>query len=465
MSPVRTPERRRNTRVGALLVFGVMASYSLLETARDAIFLTRLPATKLPWAYLLTAAWVSLAALLPSRALGRGRTAAFLLTLSGMALGLYLFEPWIGPYAFYAGVNLVGTWMLVRVWTLVGAQFTVGEARRAFARIAAGGAIGGTLGAVLATRIVAVHGARSLAALAGIGIALVSVTPFWLRPPPGVLRSTKAAPIVRTQYARRILWMVALMTVATTIGDFVFKSAVRQTHSPAELAPLFARYQLAMSAIALVMQVVLAPMLLRRVSGNRMVLLFPALLGSAALGLAVLPGLAASLVLKGVDAALRNSIYRTSNEVLYLPLPVDVRSRLKAMVDGVGQRGAQALASLLALAGLALGAGGAHFAVISMVAAFGALAVAFLLRRQYVQTFRDQVVEGKLDPHTRVPELDLASTESLVEMLSSPNDARVLAAVETLAAQRKARLIPSLLLYHPSSKIAARVLEILGEAG
>src|SRR5262249_16865366 len=153
-------------------------------------------------------------------------------------------------------------------------------------------------------------------------------------------RTTKAAPMARSQYARRILWTVALMTVATTIADFVFKSAVRKTHASAELAPFFAHYQLAMSAIALVMQVFLAPILLRRISGNRMVLAFPALVGSAALTLAILPGLAASLVLKGIDAALRNSIYRTSNEVLYLPLPVEVRSRLKAMVDGVGQRGA-----------------------------------------------------------------------------------------------------------------------------
>ena len=138
MSPVRTPDRRRNTRVSFLLLFGVMASYSLLETARDALFLTRLPASKLPWAYLATAALVSLTALFPSRRPSRARTGAFLLAIAGAVMGLYLFEPLFGPYVFYVGVNLVGTLLLVSAWTLVGAQFTVGEARRAFAWIGAG---------------------------------------------------------------------------------------------------------------------------------------------------------------------------------------------------------------------------------------------------------------------------------------------------------------------------------------
>ena len=44
----------------------------------------------------------------------------------------------------------------------------------------------------------------------------------------------------------------------------------------------------------------------------------------------LLPGLALSVVLRLIDGAMRNSIYRTSTELLYLPLPLRVRGRVKA---------------------------------------------------------------------------------------------------------------------------------------
>ena len=49
------PEERRQTFAAFLTLFGFMAGHALLETARDALFLARWPATQLPWVYLLIA--------------------------------------------------------------------------------------------------------------------------------------------------------------------------------------------------------------------------------------------------------------------------------------------------------------------------------------------------------------------------------------------------------------------------
>ena len=46
------PEERRNTGAAFATLFAVTGGHTLLETARDALFLAKLPASRLPWMYL-----------------------------------------------------------------------------------------------------------------------------------------------------------------------------------------------------------------------------------------------------------------------------------------------------------------------------------------------------------------------------------------------------------------------------
>lgn len=53
------PEIRRQERheayFGFFTLFGIMAAHALLETARDSLFLARIPPSHLAWAYLAIA--------------------------------------------------------------------------------------------------------------------------------------------------------------------------------------------------------------------------------------------------------------------------------------------------------------------------------------------------------------------------------------------------------------------------
>jgi ATP:ADP antiporter, AAA family len=456
---------RRNALVAFLVLFGVVGSQFLLETARDALFLASLPATRLPWAYLATAAGVSVAAWLVRPVPSRRHSAAVLVLVGGWMLVVRAVAP--SPYVLYASVGVGTTLMLVQTWTLIGAQFNIVEARRTFSFIAAGGALGSIAAGVVATRVVATHGPLALLSGAGVMLAASGAGALMLREPSAPPREEEGAPLgrmVRTAYARRVFWMIALGTIATTIGDFVFKSSVTTSMSPSGLASFFARYQLVMSVVALAMQLVVAPLLLRRVGANRAVLTLPVALAGAGFGFALVPGLAAGVVLKAVDNGLRNSVHRTSTEVLYLPLPVAIRGRVKSIVDGIGQRSAQAVAALLVLGALFVGAKPSHLALVVTLSAVACAVVAVGVRRHYIQTFSDRLSAGAFHADA-LPELDLQSVESLLAMLNSSDDARVLAALDTLAAQSKVKLIPSLLLYHPSPEVAARTLEILAASG
>jgi ATP:ADP antiporter, AAA family len=54
--PAVRREERRGTAFAFLTIFGTLAAHTLLETARDALFLARLPASRLAIVYLMIAA-------------------------------------------------------------------------------------------------------------------------------------------------------------------------------------------------------------------------------------------------------------------------------------------------------------------------------------------------------------------------------------------------------------------------
>ena len=110
------PEERRGALVAFLTVFGILSAHTLLETARDALFLARLPATRLPWVYLAIAG----AAVLLSLAPGRGRVKVSLSYSLSAVLGLcalVTFAFWavgtsqhpIALYALYIWTGIEGS--------------------------------------------------------------------------------------------------------------------------------------------------------------------------------------------------------------------------------------------------------------------------------------------------------------------------------------------------------------------
>jgi len=64
-----------------------------------------------------------------------------------------------------------------------------------------------------------------------------------------------------------------------------------------------------------------------------------------------------------------------------------------------------------------------------------------------------------------LPPVDLASLETLIGALNSADDHEVLAAIDLLAAEGRARLVPVLILYHPSQAVVLRALQLFAREG
>ena len=382
----------------------------------------------------------------------------------------------------YVWTGLVGTLAGLQFWLVLGELYTVTEAKRLYKLVGAGSVLGAVAGAALARVVVAAFPAQHLVLVSAAVLALTALGPALLvnRPRGGLARSMAPGPspglgfapllqglglLRRHLYVRSLAGLVLISTVVLTLADYVFKSTVARAVPAQDLGAFLATYYMVLNVLALGVQVLLMGWVMRTFGLHRALWALPVLLFLGAAGMVFGGGLAAALVLKGADGSLRHSLHRTSTELLFVPLADSLRARAKPLIDVLGQRGGQALASMLILSQLGLGRGRVFLA-----AAAAALCVAWVawandLKKHYLELFRAALREGLLARGADVPELDLGSLEALFLALNSQDDTEVVGAMDLLTEEGRGHLIPALILYHPSAMVVLRALELFGRAG
>src|SRR5262249_22520048 len=148
--------KRRDVLTAFALLAIIIAAHTLLETARDALFLAKIPATKLPWMYLIIAALALIATQVRIPALegfARRKLLAFGLALAAAVTAVFWLVSnsgiWV-LYALYLWPALFSSIVLVTFWLAMDEDYTVTEAKKVYGLIGAGSTIGAAVGAALA---------------------------------------------------------------------------------------------------------------------------------------------------------------------------------------------------------------------------------------------------------------------------------------------------------------------------
>jgi AAA family ATP:ADP antiporter len=471
---------RRDTWAAFSTLFVLIASHSLLETARDALFLGRVPATRLPWMF-LAIAFSSLAVvrlqlrvrqrLNPRQALSALTLLAGLVTLG--FFGLYRQLGALYVYVLYCWSGLIASTLLTHFWALLSGVFTITQAKRLYGVIGAGSVLGAIAGSALASVLSRTLPPERLLCVSAVGFLLAAGAPWLFKGESLPNEAESAAPrlrdaltyLLQEPYGFRIVVSLFLASACLTVADFVFKSSVATLVPKAELAAFLGAVYFSVNVLSLVCQLALVAWLLRRTSLGAALSILPLLLAGTGLGVVVFGGLAAVLAVKAADGALRYSLYRTASELLFLPLADHARRRVRAFVDIVGQRGGQVLGSLAILAFTAASASPRLVALVLVALAGAWAASAVALRQPYIELFRTRLKSGRLAQLDEFPELDLASLERLSAALESDNDLEVIAALKLLEREDKSGFIPALILHHPSEQVVVRALAILTRSG
>lgn len=483
MAPRTPPADKRPTAIGAFFTLaGIMAGHTLLETARDALFLSALPASHLAWVYLgialLAVAVTQAQQHVTDRWDGPYLLSSMLLGAAGITIVFWWLAGGRGAatfYLLYMWGSVFATVVTVHFWLVMARAYNLTEAKRTYAFVGAGGGAGAIVGAAGARLLTHVFDARHLLLAAAATMVLAAVGPV-----AALRRSLRGEhprrrrrytlrenlPLLRDDpYLRRVVGVVLISTVTFTLVDYIFKSEVKAAVPPERLGSFFATVNVVFNGLSLAAQLLIVPWLIHRLGVTRAVLLLPLLLLGSGVAVALTGGLSAVLAMKAADGGMRYSLHRTTTELLYVPISDTLRNRVKGLMDGLGQRGGQALGSVVILGCIAV-----HDARIVLGGLLGSLALAWVLvaiglRSHYLDLFRTALKTGARARSLELPALDMRSLETFIAALSSDDDAEVMAALDLLADQGRARLIPALVLYHPSPPVVLRALEVFAAAG
>ena len=455
----RPGEAGRALRLFAYL-FLVVGSYVITKTTRDALFLGRFSAARLPWADIATAAAISVVMVAYLRA---GRLAT-LPTLLKVTLGLTIAisvgfwalaqkgEPaWMLP-ALYVWAGATGVLLPAQVWTLASQVMTTREAKRLFGFVGAGAITGAIVGG-LVTRAVATRLGTD---------SLLLITAAMLAPCPWLVsgiwrertntderlaaseRTTSGAGdairiVLGSRHLRAVAILIGVSSIVTTVVSWQFRAVAKASFaSTNELAAFFGAFNVYAGALALMAQLFLSARLLKRFGLRTTLLVVPAALGLGSIGLLVSGGLLAATFLKGTDQILRYSVDRSTVELLYLPVPSALRSRAKAFIDTVVWRTGDAVGALLVLAAVSFGRVSlAGLSLVVLVAVSGWIAAAYTARRTYVDALQASILEHRLDVE-RLADQDAerSTIEILTAALSSDDPSVRKEAVAGLSAAR-----------------------------
>lgn len=469
----------------AFFVIGFMV---LARSLREALYLTAFPVETLPYIMAAVAVLSVPTVAIFGRLLARHAprtvlTAVALIVATGLVL-LWPFATRVGPgvVLFYLWTAL-GTLLLTSgFWVVTSEYFAVRGAKRLYGLIGAGGTAGamivGNALVWLTTRVELIWLVPLLIALlAGLLISQ------WRLP-----RSARSSVIGRRRsdgsmreslvtawnspHLRIVALIVFTATVATTLLDYQFKELARAhlTTGP-ELTGFFGAFYAWTGAIALIIQLVLAGRLMSSAGITVSLAILPAVLFLGSLGVLVLPSLVLVTLVRGADNSIRKSLHRSVLEVLYVPVPAQLRRKTKTFIDSVVDSVGEGLGAGVVFLWVTLGGLSSHY----LSAFIATLAIVFLylsrrMGRQYFQTVTERLQEGgaaarKLRPEMRLEGRDLFSgtftrldvstlREEVSAAVPSPSDRPGPERVETSPLQR---------MRSPDGAVAAAAIDEIEE--
>jgi AAA family ATP:ADP antiporter len=469
-----------------------LASFTIARAIRDSVFLNHYGAMDLPYAYIAVAVvigivvsfYVKLASHLNQAALISGTLLFFILNI--LVFWWAMPRRWdLLPALFYVWSSIFGVIITAQVWTVAGMILDTRQARRLFPLLGSGGILGGFLGGLIAALAVRLAGTENLILIlllfpACCIVIVQKLSKLFCRNCRVCQRAQSAVdsiqgehgllPIVQTihrsRYLRLIVALFALSAVVTLLVDFQFKLVVQESISPGDaLTGFFGSFYAWLGFVSFLLQIVAGRWIVDKYGVRLTLFILPiALLSGTAILLAFPMRLWAGLFLKGSDGTLRYSIDKSTIELLFVPIPKEVRAEIKATIDMVIQRLADGLGGFILLfltRVLDLGSHGTGLFNVMLLGVW--LWLALQIRREHVSSLRANLSERQLVPEhaLRAAFLDEDSTDKIRSMLEDANEEVVLYAIELAIAIGRQDLLSTDLVRHRSRAVRSKALDIV----
>jgi AAA family ATP:ADP antiporter len=408
------------TLLMTLYLMLVLFAYYILKAVSRAMFLDKFDIDKLPWLYILIAAIGGVFAYLYTRLAVKSslrRAVDFTNILCTAVLVLFwwllrLNQAWT-IYAFNIWVSLFSIILVSQGWLVAANVFSTREAKRLYGILGVGSVIGAAFGGQFTAVMVYYTGTRNLL-LASAAVVLLSygACVLAIRAAGASLAGAKAAEeqddfsfgeivgaIRRTRHLQVIIAIITITFIVDVLVEFQFSAMAKQSFKGRDLTAFLGNfYGFWLNLVTFVFQLFLTSFVVSRFGVGGTLQIMPVSIALASIAALVFPSLLSSAAARITEASTRYSFNKTGTELLYLPLPLDLRNRTKAFVDVFVDRLARGMGGMiLLLLTVFLHLESYHFAFVVLLFSILWIVLSVVAKRQYMATVRQRLESRRFD--------------------------------------------------------------------
>ena len=347
-----------------LSFFFLIGSFLFGRTARDTFFLSRFDPAYLPHMMILTAIVMGITIALTSKFLSKIPIVpqiifTFLFTSISFIIIQLLLSDWVYP-VLYIWSEVIFTLMTIQFWILTGSSFKAREAKRLFSLIGSGAAIANSIIGFSMSSIINSFGTDVLLPATSAFIGFATITSFISRKYVQIdnrgsgkaivmknSTESKSKKLIPSKYLKIMALTTICAALITALVDFQMKMIVSSNLDEEAMASLFGTMYGAIGIISVLIQFFFTGRFLSRFGVLWGVMMLPLALLVGSVSILILPVIFSAILAKASENIFRFTIFDTTKQLLWLPVPIDHKTQAKPFIDGTLKNAAGGIAGLL----------------------------------------------------------------------------------------------------------------------
>lgn len=470
----------------------VLFAYYILKPVSQAMFLNKFDVDDLPFLIILVAigggamayaySRAAVKTSLPHAVTGTMIAAVACLVAIWWLLGFNL--PWM-LYVLNVFVGLFNILLVTQGWLVAGNTFNAREARRVYPLLTMAMVVGAAFGGEFTRRTARLIGSRNLLLASAVLVMLAYAAFLLLARERGLaLKRARASEggethfaasdiardIGRSRHLQTIIAIMAVMFIVDVLVNFQFQAMAKARYSGEHLTVFLGSfYGLWLNLSEFVVQSLVTAAVVSRFGVGGTLQIMPTAILLASFGTVAAPGVLSSSAVRLTEACSRYTLNRTGQELLYMPLPTELRNRIKAFIDiffDRMSRGAGGLLLILFTRVFDLTVREIAMVVIGLTIPW--IWVSLRARKEYIATIRKRLAARRLDLESvRITVRDPETLALLEETAASGNARQAAYALSLLGDAPGFNLAPLLgkLVASPSDEVRAKVYELARSSG
>ena len=425
--------------------FFTIAMGLVAKTARDAYFLSRFDKSILPLMFLAIAIVISpILTFYTKLSKKLAARTVFMITCSIFAVSFIFLQAIMTGYVIpiaYIWIEIAVAIMIIQFWSYAGESFEPQQAKRLFGIIAGGGSFAVMLIGMTLKPYVKTFGTDELLFISAgfLGLAFLfgnlSIQYFKKDQTKGPKKPIKKAQKKKKMdpFIVGIATIVALSAIVTTLVDYQFKMIASATFpEETDLVGFFGTFYSIAGAASIIMQFFITGPILSRfgILLGLLILPFFLILGSTSILLA--PVLLSASFAKFSDQTFKFTINSSSLELIWLPVPPEIRKVINPQVSGTRKsiaEGIGGLVTFLLVKIIAL----PYLSIVSLGSIVIWLFTSFKVKTGYVNQLQTAIAKRQIDfEELNVDVQDAAMVKTIEETLSSNDEIKQLFALEII---------------------------------